>query len=64
MKANVGTIDRIIRVAFGVVLIAATLTSVIGPWGWIGIVPLGTAVIGFCPAYRLFGLSTCATRNH
>lgn len=63
MNANVGTIDRVIRVILGVALIAATLAQIIGPWGWIGIIPLGTAAIGFCPAYRLFGLSSCAART-
>lgn len=63
MTSNVGTQDRIIRVVLGVVLIGATLAGAIGPWGWIGIVPLATGAIGFCPAYRLFGLNSCSTRT-
>lgn len=59
MKANVGSIDRIARILIGLVLIALTLTGSIGVWGWIGIVPLATAAIGFCPLYRVLGMSTC-----
>jgi hypothetical protein len=63
MKTNVGNIDRIARALLGLVLIALTLAGTIGAWGWIGILPLATAAIGFCPAYTLFGLSTCPTKK-
>jgi len=56
--ANVGSADRIIRIILGVVLIALTLTGTIGAWGWIGVVPLVTAFLKFCPAYAIFGLRT------
>ena len=59
MKTNVGTTDRIIRATAGVVLIGLTLSGVIGMWGWIGVVPLATSLIGYCPAYPLFGMNTC-----
>lgn len=59
MKANVGTIDRALRVIAGLLLIALSLFGVIGLWGWIGVVPLATGLFSFCPAYRLLGLSTC-----
>jgi len=61
MKANVGTIDRALRIVAGLVLIGLTLMGTIGMWGWIGIVPLATGIFQFCPAYMPFGLSTCAT---
>ena len=63
MTTNVGTIDRALRALVGLALIAATLAGAIGVWGWIGVVPLATAVVGFCPAYRIVGLSTCARRD-
>jgi hypothetical protein len=63
MTANIGNLDRIARFAFGAALIAATLAGVIGPWGWIGVVPLATAVFRFCPAYSILGLSTCPIAN-
>ena len=63
MKANVGTIDRAIRILVGLGLIGATLTGSIGVWGWLGIVPLATGVFRFCPAYLPFGISSCSTRK-
>ena len=59
MKANVGGIDRIARIALGIVLIALTLMGTIGPWGWLGVVLVATGVIRFWPLYPLLGLSTC-----
>jgi Protein of unknown function (DUF2892) len=59
MTPNVGTADRTLRIAGGLALIAAALTGWIGPWGWIGVVPLATGVFRVCPAYLPFGLSTC-----
>jgi hypothetical protein len=59
MNANVGTIDRTLRIALGLLLVALAATGSIGLWGWIGLVPLATGVMRFCPAYRLLGLSTC-----
>ena len=61
MKPNVGTIDRILRIALGLGLIAASLLGVIGVWGWIGLLPLATGIFRFCPAYWRLGLSTCTT---
>ena len=63
MTANVGNLDRIARILIGVALIAASLVGVIGLWGVIGFVPLATGVFRFCPAYRLFGLNTCASAH-
>lgn len=59
MKANMAGWDRAARAVVGAVLIILVLTGVIGAWGWIGIVPLITAAIGNCPAYSIFGFSTC-----
>ena len=61
MKANVGGIDRIVRGVAGIGLIAWALMG--GPvWAWIGVVPLLTAAIGWCPAYVPFGISTCGKK--
>ncbi|HWS11809.1 MAG TPA: DUF2892 domain-containing protein [Rhodocyclaceae bacterium] len=57
MKTNVGGIDRILRIVAGLALIAWALMG--GPvWAWIGVVPLATALIGFCPVYPLLGITT------
>lgn len=63
MKSNVGGIDRILRIVIGLVLIGLTLTGTIGVWGWIGVVPLATGLVGWCGAYALFGWKTCPTKN-
>lgn len=59
MKANVGGIDRVLRIVAGVVLIALTLMGTIGAWGWIGLVPLATGLMKSCPLYSVFGMNTC-----
>ena len=64
MVQNVGTVDRILRVILGLVLIAYAIPLGFGNtgwnWvGWIGVVPIVTAIIGSCPAYKILGLSTC-----
>lgn len=59
MNLNVGGIDRILRIAAGVILIALAITGVFAPWGWIGVVPLATGLFRFCPLYPLLGISTC-----
>jgi hypothetical protein len=62
MKKNTGNIDRIIRVVIGVVILGGGWFM--GSWlGLIGFVALGTAAIGFCPLYSLFGMNTCSTRK-
>ena len=60
MKTNVGTIDRVIRILLGLLMIGLSLTGTIGLWGWIGVVPLATGVMRFCPLYPLLGISTCS----
>lgn len=60
MKINEAGWDRALRVALGLALLSLT---VVGPQTWLGLlglVPLATGVVGFCPLYRLLGVSTCA----
>ena len=63
MPNNVGTIDRILRAVIGLALIALTLAGTIGVWGWIGVVPLLTAALGFCPIYTMLGFSSCPMKK-
>jgi hypothetical protein len=58
MKQNVGTVDRAIRIIAGLILIGLAATHQIGVWGYIGVVPLATGLIGWCPAYFPFGITT------
>lgn len=63
MNANIGTLDRILRIAAGLVLIALAATHTVGWWGWLGIVPLVTGAFRFCPAYALLGVNTCSLKK-
>lgn len=60
---NVGSIDRALRIILGLGLISLVFVGPQTPWGWIGIVPIATALLGWCPAYTLFGIKTCNTRS-
>ena len=62
MKMNVGAADRIVRVVAGLALVALAALGMIGWWGWLGVVPLATGLVGWCPPYALLGISTCARR--
>lgn len=60
MTRNEGTFDRTLRVLAGLVLLALVFVGPQTPWGWIGIVPLLTGLVGICPAYSLLGIRTCS----
>ena len=55
---NMGMADRVIRIILGVALIAVALAGV-SAWGWIGVIPLATAFVRFCPIYAIIGVKTC-----
>jgi hypothetical protein len=63
MKTNEGTLDRALRVIAGIVLLALTYTGTIGMWGWIGVVPLLTGALGWCPLYTVLGFNTCPMKK-
>jgi hypothetical protein len=63
LSKNVGSIDRILRIVVGLGLISLVFVGPQTPWGWIGIVPLLTAAISFCPLYTLIGIRTCPIGN-
>lgn len=63
MKPNVGGIDRITRIVTGLVLIGLAATGTVGVWGWLGLVPLATGAIGWCPPYAILGMNTCSMKN-
>jgi hypothetical protein len=59
MNVNIGPVDRVLRIALGLVLIALAAFGAIGAWGYIGILPVLTGIVRVCPAYSLLGLDTC-----
>ncbi|HSM29143.1 MAG TPA: DUF2892 domain-containing protein [Woeseiaceae bacterium] len=60
---NEGTIDRVLRVVAGAALVSLVFVGPETPWGWIGVVPLVTGLLGNCPVYSLLGISTCPVRQ-
>ncbi|MEX6724375.1 YgaP family membrane protein [Parapedomonas caeni] len=63
MPVNEGKLDRMLRVIAGLVLIALVFVGPRTAWGWIGVVPLLTGLVGFCPLYTVLGLNTCPTKR-
>jgi len=63
MDRNVGGIDRGLRIVAGVTLVALALTGTVGAWGYLGLVPLATGLLGWCPPYRLLGINTCGMKK-
>ena len=59
MKLNEAIWDRMVRIVLGAGLLALVFLGPQTPWGFLGIVPLVTGLVGFCPLYRLLGVSTC-----
>lgn len=62
MTRNEGQTDRLLRILAGLVLLYLAITGQYTPWTWIGVVPLLTGLIGWCPAYSLLGINTCKAR--
>ncbi|HBH39399.1 MAG TPA: DUF2892 domain-containing protein [Curvibacter sp.] len=63
MKTNIGNIERGIRVVGGLVLVALAATGTVGWWGWLGLVPMATGLVGWCPPYALLGINTCKVKD-
>lgn len=59
MQRNEGTIDRGLRIIIGLGILSLVFVGPQTAWGWLGLVPLATGLLGMCPAYRLLGVSTC-----
>lgn len=62
MNKNVGNLDRAIRIIIGLALLSLIFVGPQSLWGLVGLIPIGTALIGWCPPYAIFGISTCRTR--
>ena len=62
MKANEGVLDRVLRTMVGLVILSLVFIGPRTPWAWLGLIPLVTGLVGFCPLYRLLGVNTCPAR--
>ena len=63
MKSNVGGIDRVLRIVLGLLLIALAATGTVGAWGYLGLLPLATGLLGWCGLYRVLGINTCPIKK-
>ena len=63
MKRNEGTPDRALRVVLGLVLVSLVFVGPQTAWGWVGLIPLATGLVGYCPLYAILGLNTCPVRR-
>lgn len=63
MKHNVGGIDRILRIVIGAALVILAASGQLGAWAWLGLLPLATGLMGWCPPYAIFGFNTCKNKN-
>jgi hypothetical protein len=59
MKSNVGGLDKILRIVAGLALIGLGIAGIGAPWTFVGVIPLATGLVGWCPLYLPFGISTC-----
>ena len=59
MKKNIGSTERAIRVLAGLGIISMAIVGPHSPWAYLGIIPVATGLIGWCPPYALLGISTC-----
>nr|WP_316642526.1 DUF2892 domain-containing protein [uncultured Roseateles sp.] len=63
MKPNVGTIDRVIRIGGGLLLVGLAASGTVGAWGYAGVLLMATGIFRFCPAYPLLGMNTCSMKD-
>jgi len=59
MKKNIGGIERVARIILGAAILALAFVGPKTPWAYLGLIPLATGIVGWCPPYALFGISTC-----
>ncbi len=60
MQTNIGSLDKTIRIIIGLILLSLVFVGPQTPWGWIGAPVILIALFGFCPLYRVLGISTCS----
>jgi hypothetical protein len=62
MSKNIGALDRWLRIIAGAVILSLVVVGPKSNWGWLGLIPLLTGLVGNCPIYQVFGISTCPTK--
>jgi Protein of unknown function (DUF2892) len=62
MKPNEGTIDRVLRIVAGLGILSLAFVGPQTAWGYVGLVPLVTGLVGFCPLYAMLGVNTCPVK--
>lgn len=63
MTINEGTTDRIVRVITGLVILSLAFIGPKTAWGYVGLIPIATGLVGYCPAYSLLGINTCPSKK-
>ena len=63
IACNIHPWERVLRGAVGLGVLSLVFVGPQSPWGWLGLIPLATAIFGFCPPYALLGINTCKTKN-
>lgn len=63
MKTNEGTIDRVLRLLVGAGVLSLAFVGPQTPWAYLGVIPLVTGLVGFCPLYAVLGINTCPARR-
>ena len=59
MKQNVHNVERIIRIIIGLAIVSLAFVGPQSPWAWLGLIPVATGLIGWCPPYAMLGINTC-----
>ncbi|MGA0926781.1 MAG: YgaP family membrane protein [Burkholderiaceae bacterium] len=63
MNKNVGNTERAIRIGGGLILVVLAASGTVGLWGYLGLLPMVTGAIGWCPPYAMLGINTCAKKD-
>lgn len=63
LKANEGTVDRAMRIVFGIMLVSLVFVGPHTAWGWLGLLPIATGLVGWCPLYAALGMDTCEANS-
>jgi hypothetical protein len=63
LPRNEGTLDRVLRVSVGIVILSLVFVGPQTPWGLVGLIPIATGLLGSCPLYTVLGLRTCPVEH-